>query len=72
MLTHHWEQCDLTCNGKKVTETQTDGKVSFESKLQAAHGVQDKGILFFYIIQMTQTCSTALESQYQAWKEQDL
>lgn len=46
MLTHHWEQYDLTCNGKEVTETQTDGKVAFERKPQAAHEVQDRGLQF--------------------------
>ena len=58
MLTHHWEQYDLTCNGKEVTETQTDGKVAFEPKPQAAHEFQDKGL------QLTQTHSIALESYY--------
>lgn len=28
-----------TCNGKKVTEMQTEGKVSFEPKTQADHEV---------------------------------
>lgn len=62
---YHWEKCDLTCNSKKVTDTQTDDKVPFESKPQAAHEVQDE-VLFFLtsVIQMTQTHSIAFESHY--------
>lgn len=46
---YHWEKCDLTCNSKKVTDTQTDDKVPFESKPQAAHEIQDEVLFFFNI-----------------------
>ena len=56
MLTHHWEQYDLTCNGKEVTETQTDGKLHLSANLRQPMRSRTKAF------SLTQTHSTAFES----------
>lgn len=45
MFTYHWEQCDLTCNDRKVT--QTYDKIPSPNLWQPE--VQDEDLSVFYI-----------------------